>query len=138
MKSSYFVMYQKDFEGNGLKGNRHKREIYDKMKQFSSLEKSVEFVLDKMHEDPILAKIGQISDGEIPRYPDTPYVIAISFEEKYRSYDFTGDSDPVPAYEIVRCNQSELETKLRSLAQEMPNKIYWGIELKLLPETGGN
>lgn len=138
MKSSYFVMYQRDLIGERSSRNQMKRELYDKIKQFPSFEEASDFALENMHQDPILAKYGLLADKETPRFTDTPYTIVAYFNSKYFHESYDGSSDSVPTHEIIRCTHADLETKLRSLAQEMPNKIYWGIELKLLPETGGN
>ena len=131
--SEYFVLHKKDFGGEGLRQNTNKRELYDRRKEFSDLEKATLFALENMHEDPILVKTGVIAkeEGKL-RDPQKPYVVAAYFDYKYSSYCM-GESDPAPTHEITRCGPEQLETTLRELAREQPQKIYWGIELKLLP-----
>lgn len=133
MGTEYFVLHKKDFGGEGLGDNKKRREIYDRRKGFSNLERATLFALKNIHEDPILAKIGiTITEGEKMKDPQKPYVIAAYFAHKYQSYCM-GEADSVPTHEVVRCSQEQLEATLKEIAKEEPNKIYWGIELKLLP-----
>ena len=131
--SDYFVLHKKDFSGAELRQNTNKRDLYDRRKEFSDLEKATLFALENMHEDPILARTGiTVKDGEKVRDPQKPYVVAAYFGYKYNSYCM-GESDPAPTHEITRCSPEQLETTLRELAKEQPQKIYWGLELKLIP-----
>lgn len=131
MKNEYFVLHKRDFGGEKLKENTEKREMYDLLKEFSSLEDSTEFALENMHEDPILAKATLAIDEDRIRSKENPYVIAVYFKYKYHSYCM-GEPEASPTYEITRCSQGQLEATLRSIAKEHPNKIHWGIELKLI------
>lgn len=131
MKNEYFVLHKRDFNGETLRANDKGRELYDTLKEFSSLEDATEFALENMHEDPILAKATLTIDEDRIRSKESPYVIAAYFKYKYYSYCMD-ESDPAPTHEIIRCSQGQLESTLRSIARERPNKIYWGIELKLI------
>lgn len=132
MKQEYFVMCKKDFRGENLQENKKKREIYDKKKDFFSLEEATEFALENIHQLPILARATLKPENDIIKDKDKPFVLAAYFEAKYFSYGYDG-RDNFPTFEITRCSQDRLESELEELAQEKPDKIYFGVELKLLP-----
>lgn len=133
MTKEYFVLHKRDFSGETLSLNKKQRELYDAIKQFSKLGDAKEFALEIMHEMPILAKFGNsLNETEKIRNSASPYVVAAYFANKYQHYCYDGSSDSVPTHEVTRCSEAQLENTLYELAKEKPNKIYWGIELKLV------
>jgi len=135
MKTEYAIMHKKDLSAPHLKENKEKREIYDKRTSFETLDNAIEFAISVLHEQPILMRSAALAPqgNEQVKYPDTPYVIAAYFTTKYSHYSYDGSSDYVPTHEIERCSRDQLEDKLMKIAGEAPDKLYWGIELKLIP-----
>lgn len=137
MKKEYFVLHKKVPEGNMLSETKEKRELYDSRKEFSTLERAIDFALKVLHEQPIVAKTGftlEGLEGEMVKDPSNPYVIVAYFPTKYGYTDMGGGYDHDPTHEILRCNPDQLEATLWDLAKEKPSKIYGGIELKLFPK----
>ncbi len=136
MEKEYNVFHKKDFSAQRLKENIAKREIYDSRKTFTDLNKAQEFAMSVLHEQPILMKYASVktTKNEQIKNTDNPYMVAAYFIDKYHHYCGLDDSsNPVPTHEIERCNLEQLENVLMKLAEEKPNKLYWGIELKLIP-----
>jgi len=133
----YYVLHERDFMGEGIKVNSHQRELYDRIKKFSDINVATNFALSKLNEAPILFSEGVGFDDEKRiKNPSTSYVIAAYFEGKYTHYCYDGSSDSVPTHEIERTSLTELEGKLENISRELPDKIYFGIELKLF-QMGG-
>lgn len=139
MEGKYHVLHKKDFNGGSLQANRQKRELYDRMKSFSSVDAAAEFALSVLSEKPILVKESvTYEDAGRIKNPSRPYVIAAYFGNKYYHYSYDGSNDSVPTHEIERTGLDQLESRLESIAEEGPDKIYWGIELKLFSVKGGS
>lgn len=137
MEEKYYVLHKNDEFGKTAKGNDHGRELYDKIKPFSSLDAASEFALTVLNERPILIqKALTCEDTNKIKNKSKPYVIAAYFENKYTYYCYDESSDS-PTHEIVRSTLKQLESKLESIAEETPDKIYYGIELKLFSISGG-
>lgn len=129
MNSGYLVLHKRDYEGEKRKENNKKRGLYGARKGFSDYENAIRFALDHLDEDPIVMFANYLLSGEMLRSKN--YVIAAYFRYKYGGSSYENDSS-IPTYEIIRCSQSKLEEKLRSIAKERPDKIYWGLETKLM------
>ncbi|MBI5066224.1 hypothetical protein HZA97_08365 [Candidatus Woesearchaeota archaeon] len=132
MGEKYYVLHKFDQIGNSLQANRYKRALYDRIKGFSSVDAAAEFARSVLNEKPILIKEAiTFEDANRIKNPSNPYVIATYFGNKYRHECYDGSSDPVPTHEVERTTLNQLESRLESIAEEGPDKIYWGIELKL-------
>lgn len=138
MKNEYAVLHKKDLDGPTLKENKAQRELYDRMTAFSTMDKAAKYAMSVLQERPVIMKSASLmaQGKEQVRYPETPYVIAAYFETKYGGHSYGGSFDYVSTYEVERCNRDQLEDKLMKIAEEGPSKLYWGLELKLIPSLG--
>ena len=131
MAKDYFVLYKKDFAASGLSANKKKRELYDRIREFTSSAKAFEFAVSRLAEQPILAKKVASMEDIVAGEDTSQYVLALYFERKYQSHHYDGSSDPVPTHEVLRCRPGELESTIRKVAGEEPDKIYMGIEMNM-------
>ena len=138
MEEKYYVLHKNDEFGKTAKGNDRGRELYDKIKPFSSLDAASEFALTVLNERPMLIqKALTCEDANKIKNKSKPYVVAAYFENKYHDYSYFGSGESISSHEIVRSTLKQLESKLESIAEETPDKIYYGIELKLFSISGG-
>lgn len=132
MADEYFVLYKKDFNGKSIKENKAKRELYDKINEFNSLENAKAFAFEYLHQQPILARQGVSYDANFDiKNVDSPYIVAARFDHKYFHYDYGGGSDAISSHEVMRCQKNDLEKVVNNLVKEQPDRIIVGIELKL-------
>ena len=125
----YFVLYKRDRDGEKskrAKGNM----LYDKIKEFKTEEEAMTFGLEYLHDTPIMAKrVTKPTDYE----PNATYVLAAYYAYKYKHYCYDGSSDSVPTHEVAKSDLKNLGTLVEKLSEQGPQKIYLGIEKKIIP-----
>jgi len=129
MENQYFVLYKRDRSGETMEKAKG-RMLYDKIEEFVDRDEAAAFALSNLQDTPIMARyVKAFADHD----SNISYVVAAHFEHKYQHYDYGGDSDSVPTHEVERCGQNHLDSIVETMASESPNKMYLGIEEKLLP-----
>ena|SRR3989344_4306279 len=132
MSEKYFVMYERARSCESGSKNPGHRPTYHKLKTFSAEERASEFAMSKLSDQPILARqISSMKDIADAKIQADTYVLAIYFGCKYSIGSFD-EFECEPIYEVERCTPSELEVAVGKIAKESPDKIYIGIERKLL------
>ena len=131
MEDEYFVMYQRDITRE-LRGMADDRMHYNDHKGFADKEEATEFALSHLQDIPIVAKtVKALADYDA----EADYVVVAHFECKHQQRHFDMGHYFVPTNEVVRCSQEDLDATVRELANENPNKMYLGIEEKLVPSA---
>lgn len=132
-KEKYFVLFDSGLHERFWRSDG----IYDQRKDYSKFGNALKFAGMVLSKYPILVKLMAHAPEGNERVKDAkkPYLVVAYFKDKYH-YDkyITGCDDPVPNYEIKRCSKDDLEGTIKETAdeKETPDKIYWGLELKVL------
>lgn len=143
-QTKYFALHKRD-TGEEKDDPGRRKELYGRLKGFDDLDEALKFVtpvfpvLNKEHETRILVKreAYSVEGSEIPKDKREPYVIAAFFRGKYHHY-FAGTTEigsDWPTYEVRRCAPNKLEETLRKVTRGNPDRVYWGIELKIMPKV---
>ncbi|MBT4824239.1 hypothetical protein HN695_02560 [Candidatus Woesearchaeota archaeon] len=131
MDGKYFVLYKRDQKSEHMDKVKG-RMLYDKIEEFADREKALEYALSNLQDTPILAKtIKSPQDFNA----EASYVVAAYFGSKYGYTDYGGDYNDVPTHEVVRTKLGNLDSVVEELASEGPNRLYLGIEEKLIPSV---
>ena len=129
MAKEYFVLFKRDRDGESMARTKG-RMLYDALRQFSDHAEAKKFALRNLQHTPLLAKT-IISAGDY--CPAALYVVAAYFTDKYGYTDISGVYNSQPTHEVEVCNQQALERIVEHMASEGPDRMYLGIEEKLLP-----
>jgi len=84
MVKDYFVLHEIDRSGISLSLNNHKRELYDRLTNFNSLEKARKFAIKKLHESPIIVYRNFLEENIPISNNADPYLFAEYLKHKYR------------------------------------------------------
>ncbi|TAL57147.1 MAG: hypothetical protein EPN86_02260 [Nanoarchaeota archaeon] len=124
----YVVMYERDARYPLIGEDPSHPSLYDSAREFRELGAARNFASAKMADPALLVKCGSVEDEN----SRGNFVVAGYFPDKYKHYDYGGGSDSVPTHEVVRCSREALEQTLATFSSNVPKKIIWGIELKII------
>jgi hypothetical protein len=135
--NDYHVFYKRDI---ATEQRKHKQELYldrmlfDKTKSFETYEAARDFAMQELPAYIVQATMYEENNKRSNlRSTATPYMVVAKHDGKHRSYDYTGDWDPLISYDAVRTSKEQLEETIEQMAGEKHvEKIIAGIELKLI------
>ncbi|MBI4095399.1 MAG: hypothetical protein HY438_00910 [DPANN group archaeon] len=118
---NYFVLYER-----WVKTEQEKkygaRQLYASKKEFQKFPLAVRFATQKV---PVLvvARLPLTKEaGQFVKQADTNYVVAAEFLSKYSHTDYSGDTEGLHTWDVIKCKQSELEATVEMLAREENNE----------------
>ncbi|MFH0869010.1 MAG: hypothetical protein V1839_02160 [archaeon] len=126
----YFVLYKRDTKTE-KEENYGDKMLYDRCKFYVSLENARKFFLSNL--PAILAQAWPLTGQDKPEIKESykPYVVAAMFLGKYKSCSM-GEEESMETFDAVRCSEADLESTIERFSNEVPKKVFVGVELKLL------
>jgi len=113
----YFVLYARDVRTEHTK-KYGARMLFDKAKEFGHLLNATRFALSNLPAT-LAAKLPLTEEAKPLAKPvETNYIVAVEFFGKYKHTDYTGDTESLITFDVVRCAQSELEETIATLSAE--------------------
>ena len=131
MSERYFVLHHRDFETEKYKKYEEEKMLFDYCRTFRNLDSAVSFASDRL--PAVIGKQFPISesDKKLVAGLQKPYLVVGHFYGKYSHHSYDGSSDPLHSYDVVRCDESDIEKWINAFSEEEAEKIFGGIELKI-------